>query len=104
MAEVNEKSSSWITVTCTDKNGVAATPLTLTYRIDDLKSGESIVPTTSITPGSAVEIAITPDQNRILDVAAVREIRRITVIATYGLSDQTVQEFDYDVVNMSFAS
>ena len=43
MDVITEKTTSTITITCTDENGTATTPMSLTYSIHDVKSGTAII-------------------------------------------------------------
>lgn len=99
--EVNEKSTSYLSVTFKDKAGAAAAPASATYRIDCITTGTAIKGDTALTPAGTVEIAITPNENRIVTPGNARERRRVTVTATYGATDSVSDEFDYDVVNLS---
>jgi len=100
MTTVNEKSTSYLTVTPKDKDGVAATPTTLKYQIDCTTTGAVMKAETSLTPGASVEITITPTENAINDQRNSSEERKITVTAGYGASDQVIEVFDYTVKNL----
>ena len=98
---VNEKTSAYLTVAFLDKAGVAAIPASVTYRIDCLTTGTAILADTSLTPASSIEIAITPAQNAILSDGNASETKRITVKASYGVSDGVNAQYDYTVTNLS---
>jgi len=99
---VNEGSYAWLTISPKDITGAALSPDTLSYRIDDLESGTSIVAEQVIaSPGSNYILEITAAQNAILDQAKAREIRRVTVVTTFGAKETTGQ-FDYVLENLSF--
>lgn len=75
-------------------------PTGVTYRIDDVKSGRQIVGDTVISPAEEVTITITPEQNRILNPQNPEEVRKVTVKATYGVSDELNDDFLYVVRNL----
>jgi len=99
--EVNEKSTSYVTVEPKDKNGVAATPTTLVYQIDCVTTSTAITAETSLTPGTSVEITITPTENAMIDQANAFEEREVTVTAGYGANDQIIEVFCYRLLNLS---
>ena len=101
---VNENSTSYVTVVPKDKDGVAATPATLVYQIDCVTTGTNMKAETALTPGTSVEITITPTENAINDQNNSHEERVVTVTAGYGASDQVIEEFDYLVMNLYAAT
>ena len=101
---VNENSTSYVTVVPKDKDGVAATPATLKYQIDCVTTGTNMKAETALTPGTSVEITITPTENAINDQNNSHEERVVTVTAGYGASDQVIEEFDYLVINLYAAT
>lgn len=98
----NERSAAWLTVSFKDKDRVLATPVSVTYRVDCITTGTVIRAITALTPASSIEIALTPDDNRIIADANQRELRRVTVKAVYGSGDEIVDQYDYAVDNLSF--
>lgn len=101
MPTVNEKSTSYVTATFKDKAGAAQTPSTVTYRIDCLTTGAVILSDTSLTPASSIEITITATQNAMQLAGNLRETRRVTVRATYGVGDSINDQYDYDILNLT---
>lgn len=101
IGQVNEKSTAYLTVVCKDKAGVAQAPAALRYRIDDVYSGQPVRDDTPLTPAATVEIALTPEDNTLLNGFASSEGRRVTVTAEYGESDAVNSEFVYEVVNLA---
>ena len=81
---VQEGSTSWVTVTFYDRDGVAQVPVTADYRIDDRTSDTEILDWTPLTPGSSIEIVITAAQNAFLDQNNEEEVREVSVRATTG--------------------
>lgn len=84
--EVNERSTSFITVTFKDEDGNPVTPDAATYRLDNVSRPiTAILPATSFPSlATSVDIEITSDQNQIFRNRNKEEIREMTV------------EFDYD--------
>ncbi len=102
---VNEKTTIWVTVAFQDRTGVATTPSSATYRIDCLTSGAAILASTAVSGlSSSTEIEVTSAQNAIQVSANPEEFRRMTVTANYGTGDVMVEEFDWIVKNLPFAS
>lgn len=100
MDRVNEKSTSYLTVSFLDKDGAAATPASVSYRIDCLTTGAAIRGDTSASAASAVTITLTPDDNTLQAQTNASERRRVTVTGTYGASDAVREQFDYEVLNL----
>lgn len=102
---VNEKSTIWVTVAFQDRTGAAVAPSSATYRIDCLTSGAAILASTAISGlAASVEIEVTSTQNTIQSSANPEEFRRMTVTANYGTGDVMVEEFDWIIKNLPFAS
>lgn len=105
MISVNERTTAYLSVTFRDKAGDPAAPTAVQYRIDCTTTGQAVRGMTAVTPASAVEITLTADDNAIRVNANRSEIRRVTVVASYGSStDQVTSEHDYSVTNMPFVS
>lgn len=96
MDEVNEGSTGYLSVSLKDKTGAAALPTALSYAINDVISGSVVRATTSLTPAASFEITLTPLDNQILGGRA-DELKRVTITATYGVSDAFVTEHLYRV-------
>lgn len=100
MDTVNEQSTAYLTVEPLDKAGAAEAPASATYRIDCLTTGTPIRDDTALTPSAAMEIVLTPTDNRICTQANRSEHRQVTVTAIYGAGDQVNGVFDYRVANL----
>lgn len=100
MPAVNEDSTAYLTVTPKDKNGDPQAPTGMSYAIHDAGSGKEVRGSTNVSPGSSVEITLTPGDNAIFNIWGKDDKRRVTVVATYAADDQVVAEFVYDVVNL----
>lgn len=97
---LNEGSTGYLTVAFTDKDGAAATPSTVSYRIDCMTNGQEVKDDTAVTPASSVKIELGAADNAIIDQANPFEKRIVTVTADYGVDDACVDEFIYAVKNM----
>jgi len=100
MMQVNEGTTAYLSATFADKTGVAETPTTVVYRIDDVRSGTEIRGATAVSAASTVEITLSPADNRILSTAQNYEVRRVTVVAAYGAADQVTAEYVYRVMSL----
>ena len=97
--QIKQGSTAYLTYSPRDKNGDPDTPLSLTYRIDDLTSGTEILADTALTPGSSVEIVLPPSVNVTVGNKRVQH-RRVTVQATYGPDDGVNDEYEYQLINL----
>ena len=104
LSVVNEGSTAYLEISFYDKDNNAATPSTVTYRIDDLNSGAEIRADTSVSPASSVEITLTPDDNKILDTTSAYEKRLVTIKTTFGTDDGMNEEYTYLVKNLAGVS
>lgn len=101
--EVNERSTSFITVAFTDEDGNPVTPDAATYRLDNISR-----PITAILPATAfpslaasVDIEITSDQNQIYRNRNVFEVREMTVEFDYdGSTKHGTAKYRYKVLNL----
>lgn len=100
--EVKERTTTYLTATFKDKAGAAQAPATAKYRIDCLTTGVAIRAETALAPAGAVEITLTKDDTRIVNAQNVREIRRVTVMASYSATDEVNEEYDFDVLNLKY--
>lgn len=97
---VNEGSSAYLTATFKDKDGQQVAPSAVTYRIDCLTSGTEIKGDTAITPAPSVEIHLTATDNAIQGQENEKELRLVTVKATYGTDDAVNASYPYYVRNL----
>lgn len=105
LATINERSSAWVTIGFTDRAGAPVGPDSVTYRIDCMTTGTAILGDTTVSaPGASFEVELTPDFNRIIDPTNLREMRRLTVVASYGGSDEATEQYDWWVVNLTFVN
>ena len=85
MLEINEGSTCLVTLDFKDENGVAVTPASGRYRIDDAESGTTVLHWTAFTPASSQQkIYVAANDNRLISQEHIRETRIVTVEFTYG--------------------
>lgn len=101
LQQVNEESTAYLRATFLDKNGVQATPASLTYSIYCLTNGIEIRASAGLTPAGQVEIMLDTEDNRIVDELHDYETRRVTIEAVYGERDAQRSQYDYVVRNLS---
>jgi hypothetical protein len=77
----------------------AVTPTNGYYRLDCLTTDREIVDWTAGTATTSMAVTLTPTHNTLQSQCNVRERRRLTVAADYGLSTQFIAHVDYDVEN-----
>jgi len=101
---VNEKSTAYLTVAFTDKDGGPAIPASVSYRIDNAANGAAIRAPTALDPAASIEITLTLADNTIGVAASRFETHVVTVTAVYGASDELREEYRYQVRNLDFSS
>lgn len=100
---VNEGQTSYIAVEFTDEAGQAVAPTAVSYRVDDLDSGESLLGDTDCpAPAASVTIELAPAVNRVIDDDKGREVHVCTISATYGGGKKITGELRFCVVNLPF--
>lgn len=104
MDRVAEKSTAYLTVSWLDRNGAAAAPASVSYRIDNPSSGAAVRADTSASAGTTTLITLTPADNTLAAQTVAREARRVTVTGTYGADDAVRTQFDYEVVNLGLVT
>jgi len=97
---IAEGTTLWITAEFFDRDSLAATPTTVTYKVLCLTTGTTINASGSVSAASSVEIEITSAENTMLGTGA-KEKRRVIVPAAYGSGDQHVETIDYYVRALS---
>lgn len=104
MDAINERTTRYLTATFFDKAKVLSQPSSVSYRVDCLTTGLSVRAWTVVTPGTSVEIVLDAGDNSLRVPSNARELRRVTVVATYGAgnADQVVVENDYEVRKVRF--
>jgi len=101
MDVVNERAYCLIVASFLDEDDVAVTPTSVTYRLDDVRSGLTIIAATTVNPGDTyLNISVTSAQNRIIDSNLNFERRVLTVEFDYGASKHGTSEYEYSVKNL----
>jgi hypothetical protein len=101
LEEVNEGTTSYLTVSFLDKSGAAAAPASARCRIDCLTSGQVIRAWTALTPGTSIEITITAAENALNNDASEYETRLVTTEGTYSSTEKVTDEYQYRLINLT---
>src|SRR6185437_6826685 len=72
-----EYSACFVNASFVDSTNAPLAPHLLQYRIDDITSGEQILPWTSLTPASSLQIAITSAQNALISGTRSHETHQV---------------------------
>jgi hypothetical protein len=83
-----------------DPNNQPTTPSTVQYRIDCRTTNRTVRDWTSVTPSPQLDIAVTPQDNAILNDHNSKELKLMTVVADRGLATQFVDQQDWNVINV----
>jgi hypothetical protein len=107
--EVRERSAAAVTAAFRDNAARAnIAPTNVYYRLDDDGTGLVLVDWSSVTapvlPTNSVVIAVTPEQNRIVNEARELERKTLTVMTDRGLATQFVASYTYAVRNLGWVS
>jgi len=103
---IDERTTAYLQVDFLDKDGAAAVPSTVSYRIDDITdagdyaAGTQIRAPTSVSPAASVEITLDASDTTILSPASSFERRRVTVTATFGAGDEINSQYFFIVRNL----
>mgnify|MGYP001812133896 CR=1 FL=1 len=98
--KVNEGSPCWLELTLYDRYGQQATPLAITYRVDDILSGVNVLPSTVGIPAPTMELEVSSLVNAMQDADNASEPRRITWTADIGQGNTQSGELLYDLKNL----
>ena len=90
---VNELSKATFTARPIDDTGVAFTPTTTRYRLDDKTSQTELVAWTDLTVSTAMDIAIPATVHAMVDSNIKLETKVLTVETDYSTSNAHVEEF-----------
>jgi len=84
-----QSSACQVTASFSDASGNPFTPAALSYRVDDVTSGEPIVPWTPITPAASITVVVTSVQNALLSLTRLFEEHQLTLQITDGSGNLT---------------
>lgn len=100
----NELSEVIVTAIALTASGVAFTPTTARYRVDDCRSSKQLVAWTALTPSTAMQITIPPTANAIVNNALnTPEVKTVTVEVDKDLATQFFGAYNYRIRNLNFA-
>jgi hypothetical protein len=101
---INQETTYTLGLDFTDDQGGAVTPTSASYRIDDLESGNEVVPWTSIFPTtSSFDLVVTAEQNAMAGNSTDRETRVVTVKFGYSAdSKQDTDEYRYWISRLPY--
>lgn len=103
MEKVVAGTTTYLTVDFKDKTGAAATPSTVTYKVDNITTNANIRDWTSVSASSSVEITLTADvDNASPGTNYTSDVRRVTVKGVYSGSAQVISFYDYIVENPDY--
>lgn len=102
--ETRERSAATFTVT-TREGDALFEPTNLYYRLDDAGTGIMLADwTPAELAGHVADIAITPEQNRIVRESQELERKTLSVMVDRGLDTQFVASYTYAVRNLGWTS
>lgn len=98
---INERSTAYIEVAFTDKDGAAAIPASVTYSTKCKATGTAIKTNVAVTPAATVTITLDATDNTIQTATNQYEDKLLTVKATYAAGDECNSEYTWRVNNLS---
>ena len=101
LSTINEGSTGYLTIAFKDNAGVAVVPTTAQYRVDCITTGVALRALTSLTPASSIQVILTATDTAIQQQTNVQELKRVTVLANYGGTDNDNETYDFFVNNLS---
>lgn len=103
LPQVTEGQTAYITITFTDELGVAITPNSFVYFVNDLLSGTQLATGTVSSPGvSSYAFTLTPAMNDIININEALEEHVLTVDATYEGTKHVTGDYHWNVENLEF--
>lgn len=96
----NEGQSFTATFKFFDEDFLASTPSTARYRIDCLTTGGVVRDWVVLAVSQAIDIAVTPSDNQIIDSSNPNETKQMVVQSNYGTDTQSVQATEWIVENL----
>ena len=102
MKQHNELSRVVVTAEPKDLDGSPYTPTSARYKVTDCRTETEMVPWTSLTPSSSMEITIPGSVNTIEQDRNKRETKVVTLNTDNGLDTQHYAEYEYRILNLKF--
>ena len=100
----NEDTAITLTITTKDKDAALYTPAKITWRLDDVASGNQIKDDTNITPSSAsTDVTIAASYNAIIDDTLSYEEKLFTFEIYVGTTMVYTGEYRYRIKNLEKA-
>ena len=100
---VNEGSASSVTISPVDETGVAMTPDSARYKVNDKIAGTELVAWTVIaTPSTSMTVAIPASVNAIIDGSVKTEVKVVTAEMNYSTDSAFTEEHEYSVRNLQY--
>lgn len=105
MEYINEESSADVFINTFDNDGNPITATTLTYRVDDLKSGTEIIPKTTVVPDSSTyHIPLTSTNNKVVNSVGADEVHVVTYKFTYPVDKEGTGRLRFKIDSLGFIS
>lgn len=98
---IAEKSATILTLNFVDGQGVASAPDAVTYQVDCMTTGTALRAPQALIPAASIDVTLTAADNTLVNQSNVRELRRVTVQATYASGEAVNTQVDYLVRNYS---
>lgn len=96
-AVYNEASACFVQASYFDTEGNPLTPSAVWYRVDDVTSGEPIVPWTVLTPAATNLITVSSAQNAMISVTRAFEVHQVTLQVTDSSNDVFFPEVRFEI-------
>lgn len=96
---ISEGDSYPLSVSFVDTDGVAGAPATVSYRVDCLTTGQEVVDWTSVAPAASVNITVSTVQNKIINDANRRELKRVLIKSVDSGGNTLSDAYRYWVMN-----
>ena len=100
---VKEKSVAYLTVTFKDRYGALVTPSWATWQVHDPENNTVLLIETPIAPLASVNtLTLTSPINTFIDPTHAEELRRVTIKSSGTLSTVANDEFDYNILDLTY--
>jgi len=95
-----EQSALVIEASFFDTGGEGFVPQTLAYQVDDVASGESLVPLTTLTAAASLSVVITAGQNDMVSTSQPSETHRVLFKLTDADGQSYFAECMFDIYRL----
>ena len=100
MDYINEKTTAYVDIVFYDRNGLPATPNSITYSTYCKTTGTPIKTNVSVAAASQITIILDALDSTIINTANPSEVKVLTVKASYNLNDALNSEYNWTVTNL----